>query len=630
MRSVAGLARIPAAWLMTTLVALTTILMLQGSRVFVGYLVFVVDQSQRVSLAVIALVVFSAPALVWFLQRRMPASTILITSTSVLVTSRLILQFWEHPTARLLLGAATIVTWGWVLVVVLRQRREMAGLGLLFGLSLDLLIRMANRAIDLPWMPGIAAHLATLVLATTLVLVVAGLHSKPLGPERFTGTALSVIAIGPAIALHHLLTGNLGFAHVAVGGDRVVAWLALLGGVALGLASVIVSGQGDIANRRSSARITIVVATLLGAAGLWLSWNGGDLGLVGVVLTPASLFILLAAALAGPREPATNSRTGNLVLAFTAGLILQAIILFAYYSFTGLGLMLPVAWLFVVAGALLSRRLPGIPLGRMHQRYRWQIPAAGLIALSIALLPELLTADPQPVDAPGQEVTVMVYNIQSGFGRDRTWNLERTAETILAEEPDIVVLNEVGRGWLVTSGNDQLPWLSRRLDMPYVWGAASDDGLWGNAILSRFPMGETGVQMFASTQNLKRSATAAQVELLTQNLWVFGTHLDNPRGAGEARMEQVTELLSFWNERQPAVLAGDFNSQPGDDVMSTILNAGFVDSGATLDDTIGTSADNRRIDYILTAGAVEILDIWVPDSDASDHKPVVARLRVGP
>jgi endonuclease/exonuclease/phosphatase family metal-dependent hydrolase len=34
----------------------------------------------------------------------------------------------------------------------------------------------------------------------------------------------------------------------------------------------------------------------------------------------------------------------------------------------------------------------------------------------------------------------MTYNIQSGFALDRTWNLEETARTIQAEDPDIVVL----------------------------------------------------------------------------------------------------------------------------------------------------------------------------------------------
>ena len=55
------------------------------------------------------------------------------------------------------------------------------------------------------------------------------------------------------------------------------------------------------------------------------------------------------------------------------------------------------------------------------------------------------------------------------------------------QQPDIVALQEVTRGWVIYGSFDMLVWLSQRLDMPYVYGPAADS-VWGNAILSRYPM----------------------------------------------------------------------------------------------------------------------------------------------
>jgi endonuclease/exonuclease/phosphatase family metal-dependent hydrolase len=254
---------------------------------------------------------------------------------------------------------------------------------------------------------------------------------------------------------------------------------------------------------------------------------------------------------------------------------------------------------------------------------------AVLLVFVLPVLAEISAVEPEPVAAESAELTVMVYNIQSGFARDRTWDLRRTADVIAAQNPDIVVLNEVSRGWLVTASSDQLVWLSRELDMPFVWGPASDDDLWGNAILSRVPLDQTDTRKFASTQNLKRSVAGIELTVNGTSFWVFGTHLDDPRGAGEARMEQLRELISFQDGRGPGIIMGDFNAEPEDDVLQELLALGYRDPvGAALPD-VTTSQDDRRIDYILVSEGIEVLDVRVPDVAASDHKPVVARIRVG-
>ncbi len=316
----------------------------------------------------------------------------------------------------------------------------------------------------------------------------------------------------------------------------------------------------------------------------------------------------------------------RVALGFALGLVLQVGLLFRYYTATGSGLYLGAAWLIMTLGATVWWPSRELSVDRVPV-YHTALVTGVLVALAAGWQelrsPAALSAAPLP-----DRVTVMTYNIQSGFARDHRWSLEETARTIEAARPDIVVLQEVSRGWLVTNGADDLLWLSRRLGMWAVWGPASADGLWGNAILTRGPVAAQELRRFSQTQNLRRSALAVRVEAGGGSLWVIGTHLDDPRGAGAVRLAQVEELLGFWARRTPVVIAGDLNAEPGDAVIARLLEAGLVDTGARLGPEATTSEDGRRIDYLLLSPEITVLEARVLDRWSSDHRPVVATLRM--
>ncbi|HET7035219.1 MAG TPA: endonuclease/exonuclease/phosphatase family protein [Thermomicrobiaceae bacterium] len=226
----------------------------------------------------------------------------------------------------------------------------------------------------------------------------------------------------------------------------------------------------------------------------------------------------------------------------------------------------------------------------------------------------------------GRQITVMTYNLQEGFSRDDRFDLERQAAAIEAEHPDVVVVQEVSRGWLVAAGADEVLWLSQRLGMQAVFGANSDDGLWGNAILSRAPLQDAAREQYTTTQNLKRSVVAARVDTAAGPLWLFGTHLDNPVGATDVRLSQTRELIRFWNNRSPALVLGDLNADPGDPVFGLFTSAGLVDLDRQLPPGASTSSDQRLIDHILATPNLTLQSIRVPDTWASDHRPLVARV----
>jgi endonuclease/exonuclease/phosphatase family metal-dependent hydrolase len=221
----------------------------------------------------------------------------------------------------------------------------------------------------------------------------------------------------------------------------------------------------------------------------------------------------------------------------------------------------------------------------------------------------------------------MTYNIQSGFSKDNRWDLEATARVIEQADPDIVFLQEVSRGWLVTTGNDQLHWLSERLGMPYAWGPASSDDLWGNAILSRYRLAGERVVKYDMTHNLKRSALVVGVELGDgRMLELIGTHLDNPGEAGRARIGQVERLVGLLSAERPTIVAGDFNAAPDDLLIVELADVGLIDSAPLAGADEPTSEDGRRIDYIFVTAQFEVLEGQVIDTDASDHRPLVVNL----
>lgn len=610
------------------MVAISTTFMLEAMRVFVSYTVFVVDQSHRIALAAIVLGVILSIGLAGPLIRGLGLPRSITLPLIVIALSRIALQFWPLPEGRLVLGALVVIGWGWATIAVLSSARESVALGLGFGLAIDLTIRIAAGTVDLPWMPSIAAGSITIALAVAMLFAAHRLRTARHPSEPGPLQTASLAAIGPALALFHLMTGNLGLAQASTGLTFPQAAYVLALGTALGITGSLYFALNPRQTRHivSSPYITGVLI-LTGATGLWLVQSNPAWAPAGLVAITAASLILLAQAVLSRGRIGNRTGTGWTVFWFTLGMVLQVGIEFIYYTFTGLPVLFAVAFLLVAFATVIG----GEPA---PETSTWPMP---ILAIPAAIVAALLLASgyhlvtwTEPTTGPPKagELTVMTYNIQSGFAIDNTWDLERTARAIEAEHPDIVVLQEVSRGWLVTSGVDQAMWLSQRLGMPYVFGANSGDGLWGNAILTRAPILETLSERYTVTQNLKRSAIGVEIATQAGNLWVFGTHLDNPGNAGEIRLAQTRQLLEFVKGRSPALILGDLNSAPGDPVLRELHTVGFTDPGVSLLPEVASTRDERRIDYILVSPGITVQDLRVPERMASDHRPVVARINL--
>jgi endonuclease/exonuclease/phosphatase family metal-dependent hydrolase len=612
--------------------ALSTTMMLEATRIFFSHMVFVLGQAERVWLATIASVSFLAFGLSGRIVRRTGAGRAILLAGFALAVARLIIQFWDDPYVRLILGAFAVVCWGWLLPVLLSIGRETAATGVGIGLVLDLAIRTFYFTVDLPWMPDLAMHIVTILVAVALCASVAQcaeLSTAVACSEPGFVDCIPLLGVGSGLALYHLLTGNLGLAQVRL--DTTIGPTAgLLGlGLVIGLTIGALLYSRPLALLESPGAMPqwTLLAAIIGGLGLWLVWSGGESAQVGAELGGAGstllLFTCLLTVCRGPREPGLRGIT----FWFTAGMLVQAIFLFGYFALTGSGEFVTASFL-VLAGSAL--------FGAWRQRLRLTIHLAWVARpLAVAFL--LLVAatawqaidwdSPEPGSPLPTDFTVMTYNIQSGYDLNDNWSLEGTADTIEAAQPDVVILQEVSRGWPITSGIEEALWLSHRLDMPIYFGAASVDGMWGNAILTKAPVSSVAVRRYSETEDLQRSVIEVRLETVAGPVSVFATHLDSPRDADEIRMAQTEELLGFIDGKQPAILGADLNSVPGSEVVTAIEAAGLQNAGPIEGSTF---PDGRRFDYIMVSSEFVVRDAYISDSTASDHKAVVAEVTLAP
>jgi endonuclease/exonuclease/phosphatase family metal-dependent hydrolase len=246
---------------------------------------------------------------------------------------------------------------------------------------------------------------------------------------------------------------------------------------------------------------------------------------------------------------------------------------------------------------------------------------------------------------------VATYNIHAGAGMDNVFDLDRQTAAIRAMDADVVGLEEVDVHW-----GDRSRWrdvateLGERLHMhvyfapiysldPPAAGAPRRE--FGVAVLSRyrFLAAENHEITRLSTQDPHPVPAPAPgfPEVVVRAggvpVHVYVTHLDyrpDPavRAAQVADMDRIMAQDCDAHGRCPRqILVGDFNAEPGAPELAPLW-AGLQDAGpATGQGTYPALNPEKRIDFVTASrDGVAVRDVTVPDTLASDHRPVVADL----
>jgi endonuclease/exonuclease/phosphatase family metal-dependent hydrolase len=295
-------------------------------------------------------------------------------------------------------------------------------------------------------------------------------------------------------------------------------------------------------------------------------------------------------------------------------------------------------WAFVSLAALILAITMILTVRRFPEPHPTDRPdwTAGFIGLGLMILPMIvLLTWHDPIAAPGQfPVRVMSYNLHSGFDVQGRMDLEAIAQTIESEQADVVALQEVSRGWVIDTSADMVTWLSQRLNLPYVWGPTAD-ALWGNAILSRYPIEQVEFRAMPNNDLIRpaRGFIDATLNVGGQPLHVIATHLHHVDVDGSLRLPQAQALLDAWAQQPHSIVLGDLNALPNSDEMQLLREAGlsdaFTSSGAGGEGFTFRSGDlNRRIDYIYHSPDLIARDFHVNPSQASDHAALAVTLAV--
>ncbi len=236
---------------------------------------------------------------------------------------------------------------------------------------------------------------------------------------------------------------------------------------------------------------------------------------------------------------------------------------------------------------------------------------------------------PVAAEGDGFPVRVVTYNVHNGFDAEGRLGMEAIAAVIEKLDPDILALQEISRGWVISGRLDMLSWFSNRLGMPYVSGPTADP-LWGNAILSRYPIVDyMEYDLPPRDLSIKRGLIEALVDLGNgDSLRVIATHFHHIVGDSDIRQLQALRAVEVWGGSDRTVMLGDFNARPDDPEIDIIRRSGLLDAavgfGSARGYTWPSNAIATRIDYIWVSPDLEVSDVRVVASTASDHLPVVA------
>lgn len=231
-------------------------------------------------------------------------------------------------------------------------------------------------------------------------------------------------------------------------------------------------------------------------------------------------------------------------------------------------------------------------------------------------------------------VRIMTYNIHYLDG-----GIEPVARTIAAQKADVVVLQEVNPR---PGETHPMELLQKRLPQyTFRWHGEL-------AVGSRYPI--RFVQARTTWPNTpQRPAMRADIEIMGRRIHLLAAHLavaiddDLIRGRWRAipaytrhstmvRSKQMQGLLAWAEEISgPVIIAGDFNTPPRGRIYGWIARRytdAFAVAGTGLGYTFRSDLPMLRIDYIFAGDGVTPGRAWVPNSRASDHKPLVAEMQI--
>ncbi|TDP97900.1 endonuclease/exonuclease/phosphatase family protein [Labedaea rhizosphaerae] len=522
-----------------------------------------------------------------------------VAAIGVEVVARIVLQ--TQATGQVQLYASCIaVLAGFCWLVSAATRGwpgEHVATGFGVALALTVVLGLAAESVDLMWLTGVVPWLVLLAVAAV------ALYGTAFAAEGQGGGALW-FALGPAVLLGTQVVTNVGRAWAAAGTDW---WPGALIAVAAAAGAV-------IRLPRFVAPVGLVVGTALADLPRAADNTLPVWALAGQALVALTLTATLAAA-ATPN----GKRSG---LAGFAGVFVFFLLVAGYNtSFDSFGRVYLPAFTLVTAVLVAAQ-------GRGRATMPKREVALGCVVVAAAGVVAAVVQTPVPVTPAqaGPQLRIVHYNIRSGISALGRFDPDVIADQIAAQHPDIVNLQEVDRGMMITGGHDALRLIADRLGMAIHYFPAKDP-LWGLAILSRLPLRDvvatpmTEKDIAPQTGILRATVDTPQGPIVDVT-----THFQpGSDGIPAAEPNQLAALIA--EQKLPVVVTGDFNLEPGDPRMVAMKQ--FTDGLAQVRPfpTSPAEAPKQQIDNVFVTRELATSDIVAPRTTASDHLMVAFTVR---
>lgn len=596
------------------------------------------------SLALFALAVFACVMLLPVIARITGMRGIIAVSGFGIVLMRMAMQFASEPVYLLVLSTAGIIMFMWFFTAWIRsglnydkEYPPVMATAFPVAILMDVCSRSLLMSYDLVWRKSSWALLTiagvSLVVLVLLWMVV--VRGKSEGEDGEPGFLRSILTAGigpwlylgmaiyqnPAAAVGHAGMSDIQMNIIISITTAIGAFLAtfvalrpqkLRFAIAFPLSLILVLSTWGIVESKGS----LIYLIYAGSLAMWV--------------LPGFLF----AAPSGKKHGIYGTSLGMFL-----GFVIMLVLIFLHFNFGIFGMTIAAS--VIVSIVAVSASLLKI------ETVSWKNVKAGLsiagisciIAIGAVDLMMLKSSPPSTYWVfPSHNLRILTYNIHQGLDADGVMNLEGIIGEIKKMNPDIVCLQEVNRAQVSNGLVDCLMPVSHSLGMPYVFGANSNDGQYGNAILTRYPVRDWDNLRFFNNSTETRGTLHAVIKTRQPNdigsdLNVFVTHLDHISGPSNVREKQAREVLEFWSERPRTIITGDLNAEPDTAEMKPFYMAELKDAldpfGKKYVKTFweGYGEQAMKIDYVFISKDLNAVDVMIDDSRASDHKPVAVDIR---
>lgn len=567
------------------------------------------------------------------LGRRRSGYDVLAFGVVALATMRLVAQS-QTGDARVIVGLTAIAVALAVLVIAVAVLAEAetgatAAFAVACGGAIAVGLQLALGTWDAYWRHDLVGWAITSASVGVLVAAAARLHRSSL--QAPLESLKDFWVLGPLLGLMFMIGANAGFAASQSGVRLAVSGPITAGGLLIAAGAALRAPQ-TVASRGERSALALA-APLMVAAVFWVDGPG-----VLVLLVGAQLALLGGVALSLQRR-SFESQTGSGHTPVRDGV---------YVGLAGLGVILPLLvfqfdydrplgfpneLVIVAAAAVLS-----IPLLLPWSGHDEQVPAVSrskamlalatvvvLIGSTLAVAREV-AREPDPgdltVDTP---IRLVSWNVHYGVGPFASIDLEDMARSIEEQQPSVVALQEVSRGWGLGGGVDMATWLAERLEMEVAYAPAADRQF-GNAVLTNLPVGEVrAIELPYGNGPQERSAVSVELLVPAGSVHVASIHLQNQRHV-ETKLAQIDTFLEAQSDVESLIVAGDFNAEPGEEEIDRMIAAGFEsaqdESGDPSAMTSSSLDPYHRIDWVFGRGVEFVTTEVLPEPLESDHLPL--------